>query len=118
MHKKLIEFNQAQRKNDMPALKSGDVVKVYRKITEKDKDVSQIFEGMIIAMKGGQSSSPTITVRKVSDGIGVELILPVFSPLVEKITVVKRAKVRRSKLYYLRTKSAKSMKLKYTDAKK
>lgn len=118
MHKKLIEFNQTQRKKDMPKLKSGDVVKVYRKIAEKDKEISQVFEGMIIAIKGGQSSSPTITVRKVSDGIGVELVLPVFSPLVEKITVIKKAKVRRSKLYYLRDKSAKASKLRYTEVKK
>ena len=114
----MIEFNRTQRTADVPALKSGDVVKVYRKIIEGGKERVQMFEGMIIAMRGGQSSSPTITVRKVSNGIGVELVLPVHSPIIEKIEVVKSAKVRRSKLYFVRERSLKSLKLKYTMAEK
>jgi large subunit ribosomal protein L19 len=99
----------------MPDLRSGDVVRVHRKIIEGGKERIQIFEGMIIAIKGRQSSSPTITVRKVSGGVGVELILPIHSPMIAKIEPVKRAKVRRSKLYYIRTKSAKSLRMKYKE---
>jgi len=115
MQKKMIEFNLEQRKAQMPELQSGDVVKVYRRIVEGGKERIQIFEGMIIAMRGGQSSSPTITVRKVSNGVGVELVLPIYSPMIEKIEMVKRAKVRRSKLYYVREKTVKALKLKYKE---
>jgi len=115
MQNKVIEFNLNQRNKKMPDLKSGDVVKIYRKIKEGDKERIQIFEGMVIAVKGRQSSSPTITVRKVSSGVGVELIIPIFSPSVEKIEVTRRAKVRRSKLYYIRERSAKSLRMKYKE---
>ncbi len=116
MNKKLSDFNQDQRKTkSVPEIKTGYIVKVYRKIKEGSKERIQIFEGMVIAKKGGQSSSPMITVRKVSGGVGVELVLPVFSPSIEKIEVVKKAKIRRSKLYYIRDKSAKSLRLKYKD---
>lgn len=97
----------------MQAFRAGDVVKVFRKIIEGGKERIQLFEGMIIAVKGGQSSSPVITVRKVSNGYGVELILPVLSPIIDRIEVVKRAKVRRSKLYFVRERSVKSLKMKY-----
>jgi large subunit ribosomal protein L19 len=99
----------------MPELQSGDVVKIFRKIKEGEKERIQIFEGIIIAIKGNQSSSPMITVRKVSGGIGVELVLPVFSPNIEKIEIVKRAKVRRGKLYYLRNLTTKRSRMKYKD---
>lgn len=114
MQKKVIEFNQSQRSQDID-LRAGDVVKVHRKIKEGDKERIQIFEGMIIAVKGGQSSSKTITVRKVSNGVGVEIIIPVLSPGIEKIEMVKRAKVRRSKLYYVRERAAKALRFKFTD---
>lgn len=107
MHKKLIEFNLSQRKTGLPEMRPGDVVKVYRKIKEGSKERTQMFEGMIIAIKGHQSSSPTITVRKVSSGIGVELVLPLNSHQIEKIEIVKRTRARRAKLYYVRDKSAK-----------
>jgi len=116
MNNKLIKFNLSQRKSKIvPDLKSGDIVKVHRKIKEGEKERIQIFEGIIIAIKGKQSSSPTITVRKVSNGVGVELVLPIYSPNIDKIELVKRAKIRRSKLYYIRNKSAKSLRLKYQD---
>jgi large subunit ribosomal protein L19 len=116
MQKKVIEFNKELRGANMTEFAAGEVVKVYRKIKEGDKERIQIFEGIIIAVKGGQSSSPTITVRKVSNGIGVELIIPIFSPSVEKIEKVKSAKIRRAKLYYLRGLTAKKSRMKYTDA--
>jgi large subunit ribosomal protein L19 len=115
MEKKIIEFNQAQRSKKFPDFQAGDVVKVHRKIKEGDKERIQIFQGIIISIKGKQSSSPMITVRKVTDGIGVELILPIFSPSIEKIEVVKRAKVRRAKLFYLRGLTAKKSRMKYKE---
>lgn len=118
MNKKMIEFNLIQRNKQVPDLRSGDIIKVTRKIKEGAKEISQTFEGIVISIKGKQSSSPMITVRKVSHGVGVELILPVYSPSISKIVLVKRAKVRRSKLYYIREKSAKSLKMKYKDLSK
>lgn len=115
MQKKIIEFNQAQRSKKFPDFQAGDVVKVYRKIKEGDKERIQVFQGIIISIKGKQSSSPMITVRKVTDGIGVELILPIFSPGIEKIEVVKRAKIRRAKLFYLRGLTAKKSRMKYKE---
>ena len=115
MNQKILEFNKAQKTKAMPELQSGDVVKVFRKIKEGEKERIQIFEGIIIAIKGKQSSSPMITVRKVSGGVGVELILPILSPNIEKIEIVKRAKVRRGKLYYLRSLTTKRSRLKYKD---
>ena len=82
-------------------------------IFEKDKEMVQVFEGVILAIKGRQSSSPMMTVRKVSHGVGVELVLPMHSPIVKKIEIVKKAKSKRSKLYYIRDKSAKSLKMKF-----
>ncbi len=110
MHQKLIAFNLQQRKpltDGNPLLRAGDVVKIHRKIKEGAKERIQMFQGTIIAIKGGQSASKTITVRKVSDGIGVELILPLSSTQVNKIEFVKRTSVRRAKLYFVRDKSAK-----------
>lgn len=115
MQKKLIDFNLAQRSKKMPELQAGDVVKVYRKIKEGEKERIQIFEGLIIAIKGKQSSSPMITVRKVSEGVGVELVLPIYSKGIEKIELVKKAGVRRAKLYYLRGLTVKKSRMKYKD---
>jgi large subunit ribosomal protein L19 len=115
MNKKLLEFNKTQKTSEMPVFRAGDVVKVFRKIIEGGKERTQVFEGMVIAVKGNQSSSVMITVRKVSNGVGVEVIIPVQSPNIEKITLVKRAKVRQGKLYFVREKSAKSLKMKYKD---
>ena len=108
MHQKLISFNLKQRKAlAIPDLRAGDVVKISRKIKEGGKERLQAFQGTIIAINGGQSSSKTITVRKVSFGVGVELVLPVSSPQIEKIEFVKRTRARRAKLYYVRDKSVK-----------
>ena len=109
MHQKLISFNLKQRKplSEIPELRAGDVIKVYRKIKEGVKERTQMFQGTVIALKGGQSASRTMTIRKVSDGIGVELILPLSSAQIQKIEFVKRTTARRSKLYFVRDKSAK-----------
>lgn len=107
MHKDLIAFNMARRTKDVPSLHSGDVVKIYRKIVEGGKERVQVFQGMVVAIKGGQSASPMVTVRKVSFGVGVEIVFPLHSPNIEKIEVVKSTRSRRAKLYYVREKSAK-----------
>jgi large subunit ribosomal protein L19 len=114
MNNKLLDFNVSQKTSEMSAFRAGDVVKVFRKIIEGGKERIQIFEGMVIAVKGKQSSSTMITVRKVSNGVGVEIVVPIQSPTIEKIETVKRAKVRQSKLYFVRERSAKSLKMKYS----
>jgi large subunit ribosomal protein L19 len=115
MNKKLKEFNDSKITAPTVDFRSGDVIKVFRKIVEGGKERIQVFEGMVIAIKGGQSSSKMLTVRKVSNGVGVEIVIPVQSPSIEKIEMVKRAKVSQSKLYFVRERSAKSLKMKYKD---
>lgn len=119
MDNRLIAFNKALRRTDLPDLRAGDVVRIHRKIKEGGKERIQMFEGMVIAVKAGQSAAPSITVRKVSFGIGVEIVFPLHSPQVEKIELVKRTRARRAKLYYVRDKSAKvlSKKLKEVNLK-
>jgi len=118
MEKKVIEFNKSLRGKTKLSYQAGDVVRVHLKIKEGGKERVQIFEGLIIAMKGGQSSSPTITVRKVTHGVGVEMIVPILSANVSKIELVKKAKVRRAKLYYVRDLTAKQSRMKYKDISK
>lgn len=101
------EFTKAYLKKDLPVIRPGDIVKVSQKIKEGDKERIQPFEGLVIARKHGNGISATITVRKVSEGIGVERIFPIHSPAVQKIQVLKRSTVRRAKLYYIREKAAK-----------
>ncbi|MBM3206412.1 MAG: 50S ribosomal protein L19 [Candidatus Staskawiczbacteria bacterium] len=96
----------------IPQIRPGDTLKVHQKIKEGEKERIQIFEGIVIAKKHGEGVSGTITVRKVVDGVGVERIFPIHSPLLSKIEVVKSAKVRRSKLYYIRHAKGKKARLK------
>ena len=96
----------------VPDMNPGDTVKVYQKLKEGDKIRVQPFEGIIIARKHGKGVSGTITVRKVSAGIGVEKVIPIHAPTVDKIVVVRRARVRRAKLYYIRDKAAKEVRRK------
>jgi large subunit ribosomal protein L19 len=90
-------------------LRVGDTVKVHQKIQEKGKTRIQIFEGMVLARKHGTTPSATFTVRKNASGYGVERIFPLYSPIIDKIEIVRRAKVRRAKLYYIRDKAAKEI---------
>lgn len=90
-------------------LRSGDTVKVYQKIQEKGKTRLQMFEGLVLAKKHGLEAGATFTVRRVAGGYGVEKIFPLFSPLIDKIEITKRAKVRRAKLYHIREKAAKEI---------
>ncbi|MGI9533978.1 MAG: 50S ribosomal protein L19 [Thermodesulfobacteriota bacterium] len=105
------EFEQTQLRSDVPDFRSGDTVAVHYNIKEGDRRRNQIFEGVVIARKGG-SFKETFTIRKVSYGIGVERIFPVHSPLINKIEVKRKGKVRRAKLYYLRGLSKKASRIK------
>lgn len=109
---KIDAFNKKNIKTDLPEIRTGYTVRVHQKIKEKEKQRIQIFEGLVIARKHGKGISSTITVRKISQGIGVERIFPIHATFIEKIEVVKRHKVRRAKLYYIRDKSAKQARLK------
>lgn len=101
--------NMEDRKN--LGVKAGDTVRVHQKIVdEKGKTRIQVFEGMVLARKHGNEPGATFTVRKVASGVGVEKIFPLYSPNIDKIEIVKRAKVRRAKLYYIREKVARQIK--------
>ncbi|MEK7134405.1 MAG: 50S ribosomal protein L19 [Patescibacteria group bacterium] len=93
-------------------LRAGDTVRVWSKIEEKGKTRLQAFEGLVLARKHGKEAGATFTVRKVSDGVGVERIFPLYSPTIDKIETISRAKVRRAKLYYIRDKAAKEIRRK------
>ena len=105
------EIEQEQLKESVPEFNVGDTVKVYAKIKEGEKERIQVFEGTVIKRQGG-SNRETFTVRKNSNGVGVEKTWPLHSPNVEKVEVTRRGKVRRAKLFYLRERSGKSAKVK------
>ena len=107
------KFEQEQMKTEVPEIRIGDKVKVSTKIVEGDKQRIQLFEGIVIGRHKGNNRE-TITVRKVSYGVGVERVFPVHSPNIEKIEVVSHSKVRRDKLYYLRNLQGKAARLKET----
>ena len=104
------EVEAEQLKTDLPALTIGDTLRVNVKVVEGSRERIQAFEGYLIAKKGG-GLSETITVRRVSYGIGVERTFPVHSPRVDSIKVVRHGKVRRAKLYYLRDRVGKAAKI-------
>ncbi len=108
---RIKDFNSKHMKK-IPDVKSGDTVRVYTKIREGNKERVQVFEGVVIKRQGGSGIGATITVRKMSYGIGVERRFLLHSPLIEKIIVTKRAKVRRANIGYLRNLTGKSAKLK------
>ncbi|HEY4478232.1 MAG TPA: 50S ribosomal protein L19 [Candidatus Paceibacterota bacterium] len=91
-------------------LRSGDTVKIWQKVKEKDKVRLQAFEGLVLARKHGSEAGATFTVRKVMDGVGVEKIFPLYSPMIGKIEILRRSKVRRAKLYFIRDKASKEIK--------
>ena len=101
----------SQMKESVDAFSVGDTVKVYNRIKEGNKERIQLFEGTVIKRQGG-SNRETFTVRKFSNGVGVEKTWPVHSPFVEKIEVVRHGKVRRAKIYYLRSRVGKAAKVK------
>ena len=109
---KIIEaIEKEYMKSEVPAIAVGDSVKVYVKVVEGTRERLQAFEGIVIAKKNG-SVRETITVRRVSFGVGIERTFPIHSPRIDKIEVVRHGKVRRAKLYYLRDRVGKAAKVK------
>ena len=104
-------IEQGQLKAEVPVFSTGDTVRVYNKIKEGNRERTQIFEGTVLKIQGG-SNRTTFTVRKSSNGVGVEKTWPLHSPMVEKVEVVRRGKVRRAKLTYLRERTGKAAKVK------
>jgi large subunit ribosomal protein L19 len=107
----LQEATRSQIREDVPDFAPGDTLRVNVRVREGDKERLQAFEGVCIARKGG-GISETFTVRKVSSGVGVERIFPIHSPSIDSITIVRRGRVRRAKLYYLRNRRGKSARIK------
>ena len=99
-------------------IRPGNTIRIWQKIKEGNKTRLQSFEGLVIAHKHGQESGATFTVRKVIEGIGVERIFPLFSPNIDKIELVKKAKVRRAKLYYVREKASREIRKRMKQMKK
>jgi len=117
MEKQIAEFTQQNKKDDLPVIKAGDTVRVYQKYRDKDKDKIQMFEGLVLCRKHGNETGAAITVRKIASGVGVEKIFPLHSPIIAKIEVIKSGKVRRAKIYYMRTAKGKKSRLKRVEAK-
>jgi len=104
-------IEQEQIRTDLPHLEIGDYVKVYLKVKEGNRERIQVFEGTVIAKKG-EGLKETFTVRRISYGVGVERVIPFNSPKIDRIEVVRKGKVRRAKLYYLRERVGKAAKVK------
>ena len=104
-------ISESSMKKEVPAFNVGDTIKVHVKIQEGDKSRIQIFEGTVIAKKHG-GVNETFTVRRVAHGCGIERVFPLHSPVVEKVEVIRRGKVRRAQLYYLRDRVGKAAKVK------
>src|SRR3990172_10060932 len=107
MEIKVSPVDMDERKN--LDLRPGDTVRVWQKIEEKGKARLQVFEGLVLARKHGTEAGGTFTVRRVASGVGVEKIFPLYSPMIDKVEVVKRSRVRRAKLYHIRDKAAKEI---------
>ncbi len=99
-------------------LRSGDTVRVWSKVKDKDKVRLQGFEGLILSVKHGTTAGATFTVRRIASGVGVEKIFPLYSPMIDEIEILKRSKVRRAKLYYVRDKAAKEIRRKTSGERK
>ncbi|MEP2025194.1 MAG: 50S ribosomal protein L19 [Reichenbachiella sp.] len=109
---KLIEDEYKEKRAAMPSFNPGDTVNVHVKIKEGNKERIQQFQGTVLQIKNPSSNGETFTVRKISSGIAVERIFPMLSPNIEKIEVLRKGKVRRAKLYYLRGRKGKAARIK------
>ena len=123
VEEKAKQEQEEEKKIILDSIRSGDTVKVFEIINssllsskktknKEQKDKIQVFEGLVLARKHGREAGATITIRKVVDGIGVEKIFPLLSPMIQKIEIIKKSKVRRAKLYYLREAKGKRARLK------
>ncbi|SHN55000.1 50S ribosomal protein L19 [Desulfovibrio litoralis] len=104
-------IEREQMRMDIPRFKSGDTVKVHMRIIEGEKERVQVFQGNVIRIHRGTTSA-TFTVRKISDGVGVERIFPLHSPFIEKVEMITEGKVRRARLYFLRNLKGKAARIK------
>jgi len=111
MHTAIAELEQAQIRSDIPDFRPGDTLRVHVRVTEGNRSRIQVFQGVVIRRQGG-GARETFTVRKISYGVGVERTFPLHSPRIERVQVVRRGAVRRSKLYYLRDLAGKAARLK------
>jgi len=108
---RLAEVAREGLRTDLPAFEPGDTIRVMVRVREGDKERLQAFEGMVIAKRGG-GISETFTVRKISAGVGVERLFPMHSPTISSVDLIRRGRVRRAKLYYLRALSGKAARIK------
>jgi len=109
---KLVEQEYAKVREKFPAFKPGDTINVHVKIKEGNKERIQQFQGTVIQRRGAGTNGESFTVRKVSNGVGVERIFPLVSPIIDKVELVKEGSVRRAKLYYLKGKQGKAARIK------
>lgn len=109
---KLVEQEFAKARETQPSFKAGDTVNVHVKIKEGNKERVQQFQGVVIQRRGTGTNGETFTVRKVSNGVGVERIFPIVSPSIDKIEVMKQGKVRKAKLYYMKGRQGKAARIK------
>lgn len=109
---KIAEQELASKRASLPNFKAGDTVIVHVKISEGNKERIQQFQGTVLYRRGSSTNGETFSVRKVSNGVGVERIFPILSPSIDKIELIKEGKVRRAKLYYLKGRQGKSARIK------
>jgi large subunit ribosomal protein L19 len=109
---KIVEEDYKEKRSAIPSFKAGDTVNVHVKIVEGNKERIQQFQGVVIQRRNPNSNGETLTVRKISNGVGVERIFPVISPSVDKIELIKQGVVRRARLFYLRDKAGKAARIK------
>jgi large subunit ribosomal protein L19 len=112
MNQSLLKSVESGSLKSVPDIRTGYTVKVFQKIKEGEKERVQMFEGLVISVKGERGPNQTITVRRMVSGVGVEKIFPVHAATIEKIEITKIAKIRRAKLFYMRERSGKSARLK------
>jgi large subunit ribosomal protein L19 len=109
---KIVEQELASKRTGIPSFKAGDTISVHVKISEGNKERIQQFQGVVIYRRGTSTNGESFSVRKVSNGVGVERIFPILSPSIDKIEFVKAGKVRRAKLFYLKGRQGKSARIK------
>ena len=109
---KLVEQELASKRTTIPVFKAGDTINVHVKISEGNKERIQLFQGVVLYRRGSGTNGESFSVRKVSNGVGVERIFPLLSPSIDKIEVLKHGKVRRAKLYYMKGRQGKSARIK------
>ena len=109
---KILDSTKDDCNKDIPYFKSGDTIAIGVRVVEGEKSRIQLFQGTVIAISSGSGTSKTFTIRKISNGVGVERIFPFHSPNLDSIKVIKKGKVRRAKLYYLRNRKGKAAKVK------